>query len=178
MWLKFLLIFLLIFAYKLITSIADLVNIRKYYNLYVKYLSEQDTEIHKYKSLCVDLFKRLHIEDVYMPISQKTGYGMVASYNSSLFTNFPSNTNIFAPDTMRIFRNAIGLCENNIKQCFNPLYWIRCIIFLPKNILLYLNVSADSIFIKIFQLIYWLTGIIATIFSEDIANYLKSFIHF
>lgn len=169
------LIFVVLFSCKLIFSIIDFLNILRYKNLYYAYIGKKNNKIFQYKTACINLFKKINISDAKIPISQKTGYGQIANFTTSLFANFPDNTNLFATETFRIFEDAIGIYRHRIIECFSPRYWINIIIFLPKNILTYLNVSADSIFIRICQIIYWIIGTLITLFSNDIANFIKSF---
>jgi len=171
----FVVTFIICFLYKLFNSLIDLSKVYLFRNYYTSFLTSNSIKIHEYKQSCINLFIKLHIQDIAIPVSQPVGYGQLANYTASLFQNFPDKTNIFAPDTMRLFYNAVGICKRRIIECFSPKYWIDCIIFLPKNILLYLNVSIDSILIKFFQLFYWLIGITITIFSTDIAQYIKLF---
>ncbi len=178
MYYKFLAIFMVCFLYKFVNSLNNLCKICKYKKLYCNYLSNNDSKIFQYKTSCIALFKQFNISDAKIPITQKTGYGQFASFTTSLFENFPDNTTLFAPETRRIFEDAIGIAKYNLKQCFNPIYWINLVLFLPKNILTYLNVSAESIFIKICQLLYWICSILFTLFSNNIAEFLESFIKF
>lgn len=171
---KILMLFFICFLYKLISSLIDFFKIRYFKKLYCNYLSNKSIKIFQYKTSCINLFKKLNISDAKIPITQKTGYGQLANFTTSLFDNFPDNTTLFVPETMRIFQDSIGICKSHIFECFSIKYWIDCILFLPKKILIYLNVSAESIFIKIFQIIYWFSGILLTLFSTDISNLIKS----
>lgn len=175
MLVKILMIFLICLIYKLTGSLIDFFKIKYYRKLYLDYLSIKDTKIFQHKTSCINLFKKLNISDAKIPITQRTGYGYLASFTGSLFENFPDNTTLFAPETTRIFSNAIGICKSHILECFNVKYWIDCILFLPQKLLIYLNVSAESIFIKLFQAIYWIFGILVTLFSTDFSNLIKSF---
>lgn len=170
---KLLISFLIIFCYKLISCIIDYINIARYSKMFNDFISKKNDNIFQYKSICIDLFKKLNIPDKCFPITQKTGYGQFASFKASVFNNFPDNSILFARETLCIFDDATGICRRNIIQCFSPKYWIDFILFLPKNILTYLNVSADSILIKISQVIYWLISILITLFATDISNYIK-----
>ncbi len=176
MLIKILIFFLICIIYKLICSIIDLIKVKYYKKLYISYLSNKSSKIFQYKTSCITLFKKLNISDAKIPITQKTGYGQLANFTTSLFNNFPDNTTLFTHETLRIFQDAIGICKTHIFECLSIRYWINCIIFLPKNILCYLNVSAESIFIKICQVIYWISGILITLFSTDIYNIIKSLI--
>ena len=179
MLLKLLIILAVVFVYKFISAIADLINIYRYKKMYENFLNQKGVEtLLEHKSFILKLFKKANIQDSHFPVSQPVGFGQVANFTASTFDTFPSRINIFVPETMSCFHEAIGVFRNKIFECFNPLYWIRSIIFLPRTILIYLNVSAESIFIKICQVIYWLIGIIVTLFTNEIASWLKSFIHF
>lgn len=175
MYFNFLVFFIACLLYKLICSLIDFCKIIYYKKLYYAYLSNKDAKIFQYKTSCINLFKILNVSDSKIPITQKTGYGQLANFTTSLFENFPDNTTLFAPETRRIFQDAIGICRSHIFECFSLKYWINCILFLPKKILTYLNIPTESIFIKIFQVIYWLIGLVVTIFSTDISNFIKSF---
>lgn len=173
---KLLITFLIIFVYKLISNIIDYINIIRYSKMFNDFINQKNDKIFQYKSICIDLFKKLNISDKCFPIAQKMGYGQFASFKASVFTNFPDNSTLFARETLCMFDDATGICKRNIFQCFSPKYWIDFILFLPKKIFTYLNVSADSILIKITQVIYWLVSIAITLFSTDITNYIKSLI--
>lgn len=173
---KFIIVFIIIFLYKLISSIIDYINIVRYSKMYTDFISKKSDKIFQYKTICIDLFKKLNISDTFFPIAQKMGYGRFASFKASFFHNFPDDSALFAGEALRIFDDATGICRRKIIECFSPKYWIDFILFLPKNILIYLGISADSIIIKIGQFIYWLISIVITLFSTDIANYIKSFI--
>lgn len=178
---KFLItIFIFCFGYKFISSLSDLIRIKWYAHLYNQYLIEQDEKIFECKSLCINLFKKLNIEDAKVPITQKTGYGHMASFTSSLFQNFPDNTNLFAPETSRMFLDAIGICKNNVFNCFNPFYWLKIILFLPQKITNYFNFPQENTFTKIFQFVYWILSIIFTfaisVYPDEINAFFSSLI--
>lgn len=172
---KIIIIFLLIFAYKLVSNILYLVKIKYYKFLYDDFIENNSISIFQHKNHVVELFKKANISNNSYPITQFTGYNMVANGHTSVFTAFPTKDIRFLQPTELAFNNAIGVFRGRIFECLNPVYWVDCVLFLPKNILKYLNVSVESILVKFCQLIYWLVGIIVTLFSTDIANFIKSF---
>lgn len=172
---NFIILFVLIFAYKLISNIVNLIKIKYYSILYDDFVSNNSTDILKHRNHAIELFNRANISNTSYPISQPTGCNMVASGHTSLFTSFPTRDKRLILPTYTAFQNSIGVFKGRIIECFNPIYWINYILFLPKNILSYLNVSAESIFIKICQVFYWAFGIACTLFSTEIANLIKSF---
>lgn len=176
---KFLIVFAVVWIYKFVNSILNLINMYRYKRMYYDFLHRENVEqILQNKTAVIELFKKAGVKNMYFPVSQAVGYGQVANFNASVFDTFPSKINIMVPATFECFFDAIGILKRNILECFNPLYWIRSVLFLPQKVLIYLNVSADSIFIKIVQLIYWALGLLFTLFSSDIAKWIKSFIHF
>lgn len=173
---KIIIAFLLIFSYKLISNIMYLIRIMYYYSLYSDFLKNKSTKIFQHKNHVIDLFKQANISNASYPVSQNSGCNIVSSGYTSIFSSFPTKDFRILKPTEATFQNAIGIFKGRIFECFSPKYWIDCIIFLPRNILIYLNISAESIFIRICQIIYWLIGVILTLFSTDISNWLKSFI--
>lgn len=167
MFQKLLILFAIIFIYKLISSISDLIRIIFYQDLYLQYINNNNEDFKQYAKLSADLLKKLGINETY-----------INGTTASLLANISLNTRLITPHIKNYFESAFGVAKYNLKQCFNPFYWINLVLFLPKNILIYLNVSAESIFIKIFQFLYWICSISLTLFSDEIAEFLKSFIKF
>lgn len=161
------LIFIVVFTYKLITCISDLIKITNYKDLYLRYIKGYNEKFLQYSKISVDLMKKLGVKESLTNGGISPVLGNITMKNGLIITHVKNK-----------FESAVGIAKHNLKQCFSPLYWINSLLFLPKNVLLYLNVSAESIFIKIAQLIYWVLGVLITIFSSDIANWIKSFFHF
>ncbi len=172
---KSLLIFLVIFSYKLIINIVNLIKVTYYCNLYNDFIDKKSNKILLHKNHVLELFLRANISDCSLPITQPTGFNYVSTGTASIFKNFPTDNPRLIIHTKDAFENAIGIYRGRIIECFSPIFWIESIIFLPKKILNYINIPVESIIVKIFQLLYWLIGIIVTLFSSDIANFIKSF---
>lgn len=172
---KFFIVFLLILAYKLISNVINLIKIKYYKFLYDDFIENNSDDIFQHRNHVVELFKKANIPNLSYPITQYTGCNMVSNGHTSIFTTFPTKDVRFLQPTEIAFKDAIGIFRGRIFECFNPVYWIECILFLPKNVLKYLNVSVESILIKLCQLLYWLIGLIVTLFSTEISNFIKSF---
>ena len=71
---------------------------------------------------------------------------------------------------------AKGIFKSRIFEAFSPLYWINCILFLPRNILTYLGLDADGIMSKILQLLYWITTPLIVAFRDSIYEYIATFL--
>lgn len=176
MTIKFFIIFAIIFFYKLLTNIINLVQVSHYKELFYDFISNQNNNLPQHKSQVIQLFKNAGIKDANFSVTKPAGYGYISHGKASVFDNFPSLVEDFVLSTGRMFEEAIGTYKSRIFECFNSIYWINCIIFLPKAVLAYLGVSAESIFIKIFQILYWAISIIFALFSSEIAVWIKSFL--
>lgn len=120
------------------------------------------------------------VKDKKIPISQALGYGQVATSCVSIFENLLNNRSDIAFQVNNMLLEAKGNYWSKFINSFNPFYWLRIVLYIPQYILSYLGVNADSVIVKIFQLIYWAIGIICTfafsIFPEEIKNLIMSFI--
>lgn len=118
------------------------------------------------------------ISDKKIPISQALGYGQIATTCISIFDNILNNRSDIATHVTDLLLEAKGNYWSRFINSFNPFYWIRIILYIPKHLLSYLGVKADSIIIKVFQLIYWLIGVICTfaftIFPDEIKAFIMS----
>ncbi len=67
-----------------------------------------------------------------------------------------------------VIRSSLAIFLNRILESLNPLYWIDAIINLPKKALLYLGMSPESVFIKLFQIIWWITMPIFILYRDKL----------
>lgn len=169
-------IFCLIFCYKLISNVFNLIKLTYYKKHFINFLNGKSNNALQHKNQLIYLFKNANVEDVFFTISHLTGYGFVQHSDVSVFGNYPSKELRFSKTINKKFENALGVYKSRIFECFNPIYWIICVIFLPKSILSYLGISAESIFIKILQIAYWAITFLFTLFSSEITTWIKSFI--
>ena len=77
-----------------------------------------------------------------------------------ILSQYPSSIEEIAIAQINIFREALSKFKYEMKQCFNPFYWIDAVIWLPKNIVLFLGFNGDLKAVKainiFLQLAYWL----------------------
>jgi len=59
-----------------------------------------------------------------------------------------------------LLRRAKGYYKSQSLKCFNPIFWIEFIVFLPREILNYFsfdkNVKFGSTLINLLQILYWI----------------------
>ena len=107
----------------------------------------------------------------------KTGpQDQLKSYMEPLGLSYAQKQNISALDNLafldtellsmgkQILRRAKGYYKYKTLKCFDPVFWVEFIIFLPKEILKYFSIDENAKFgslsIKIMQIIYWIASII------------------
>lgn len=177
---KLYLIALFIFTFKLISNIWYYFSIKKLAKIYYDFLSNHNNmEIFKKTSEVIYLLKKAKIKDIY--ILTTTNRGILSL---SFFNSFPSYFKEQASAAQKYFYIAEGTFYKNIKDCFNPIYWIDLIVFAPKHIFMYVGLDTNKVFIKIlilfFNFIFWFISVlIIPVFQDEIKlmiiNLLKIF---
>lgn len=128
--------------------------IRKY-NYWLLY-GDNYVELLEQKRIFEKILSKADVNDKYLPITQPTGYGQLASFQSSIIAQFPSDLEAYAPITLKMLLEAKGIFKERILETFNPIYWIELAIFLPKHALMYLGIKPDNFIIKLVQLTWFL----------------------
>lgn len=181
---KYLYIFLFIIA---LHALYNLINYLRYpviEKIFFKNFSSDTSEkmnAMSHKNQIINYIKYAGVKDKYIPIVQPVGYGKLASSTVSVLTNISINRQDIASNAMDCLLEAKGNYWSRFINSFNPFYWLRLIIFIPKYIFSYLGLKEESALIKIFQLIYWLLAVIFTsllsVFPEEIKNFIFSILH-
>ena len=171
---KFLSIFLAVIIYKAIANVIKLFRIKFYESEFKKYLADKPNHIEQYKLQTIKLFKEAGIADTYTPVSQPMGFNQIANMQASVFVNFPSNMLVIAKPALDMFQNAIGIYRSRMIDSFNPIYWIELIIFLPKNLLIYIGLDSEKIAFKLCNVlltaIWWIASGLLIFFKTDLLN--------
>ena len=177
---KILLIFISIFIYKLISNFYYLKRCKSLQNGYFEWIKSTNADYTSYRREVLNLFKKANVTDAYIPTAQPIGFMQISTFKASVQQNFPSLITDHVSATMTMFDESIGVYRLRIKECFNPIYWIDCVIFLPKNILTYLNLDSEKVAFKIlnviFSSIWWLIIASITIFDIDFKNLITKYI--
>lgn len=165
-------------------AIYNLINFLRY-PIIEKYLlytyssdSSQRMKSMTHKNQIINYMKNAGVKDKSIPIVQALGYGQLASASVSIFDNILNQRQDVAQIAFECLLEAKGNYWSRFINSFNPFYWLRIVIFIPKNIFMYFGIKESSIFIKIFQLIYWLIAVICTfliaVFPEEIKTFIFS----
>lgn len=179
MW-KVIILFALIVVYKALLNFTRLKQLQRYEKEFVSFLSDKPSKIDEHKMQAIELFKKANIPDSQMPVTQPVGFGKVASFNASVYHNFPMAERAIAEPTLLMFKNAIGVYKSRIFEAINPLYWIDLIVFLPKNLLTYIGLNMDNASSKLWNVflsfVWWTFCTLVTIFQPEIKQYIVEFI--
>lgn len=143
--------------------------------------ASEKIEAISHKNQIINYIKNAGVKDKYVPVAQPVGYGHIATSSVSVLENLSNNRQNIASIAMDCLLEAKGNYWSKFINSFNPFYWLRIIIFIPKYLFSYLGIKEESFLIKIFQLIYWLIAVICTfvitIFPEEIKSFIFSILH-
>ena len=173
---KIIILFLLIWTYRLISNIYSLHQITFLSKEYDKFFTDKKVSVRERNSEIIALFKKANIKDSHIGFAKPVGFGMVQSGNVSTFDNlFVKNPEIIS-NAYDAFDQSKGVFKRRIKENFNPLFWIDCLIYLPKNIFIYLGLESSSLIVKSCQIIYWFMTAFYTIYNDQINNFIQGFL--
>lgn len=179
MW-KVIILFALIVVYKALLNFTRLKQLQRYEKEFISFLSDKPSKIDEHKMQTITLFKKANVPDSQMRVTQPIGFGKVASFNASVFHNFPMAERTIAEPSLTMFKNAIGVYKSRMFEAINPLYWIDLIVFLPKNLLTYIGLNMDNASSKLWNvllsLVWWVFCTFVTIFQPEIKQYIIEFI--
>lgn len=179
---NYIFLFFLIFCYKLASNgfyYAKAKKFKKRYEAYI-YARSMDTDyditIEQRSVDIIDLFQHAHIESPIVFTTEPAGYGRARDLSVYAFKNmFADNINIVG-NILMCFDTSISYFRKGMNDCFNPLFWVESIIFLPRVIISYLGLDTKSILTRIFQLIYWIIAFIYAVYSNEFNQMIQDFI--
>lgn len=173
-------LFLLTSSLKFTINVVKYIQCKRYYDGYVKWIAGQNPNLKRSQHQIIKLFKEAGVKDSVFPIAEPLGLGQVATSNISIFENFPNRTERIVMITVGMFDQTIGVYSSRAFETFNPIYWIESIIYLPRNLLSYVGMSAENIITKISQVFYWVIGsiltLLYTVYSDEIGGIVKNII--
>ena len=172
---KYLIIFVIIWVYRLISNIYYLNRINFLSDEYEKYWTEKKQSVAEYLSEIINIFKKANIRDKHFSHVVPLGFGQIQTGNVSLFDNFFVNDKRVLSYALSSFEEAKGVYKMRIRENFNPIFWIECIIYLPKNIFKYLGLNESSLPSKICQILYWFIAVFYTLYNKEINKFIQDF---
>ena len=147
---------------KFVLNLTRYLRIKRYLTKYKKWLYSRDMKFLETKAQVVRLLKEADVKDGRVSVSQEVGYGHLQVAQVSILDNFPNLDQGISDGTQRMFYEAIGTYRARMLDTFNPLYWIESLIYLPRELLSYLGVPAESVVVKIGQVVWWILALALT----------------
>lgn len=163
------------FAYRLICNVRALLWLNFYSKKYRQYLENTEMGFAENEAAVTKLFKEAGLTDRQIPFVQPMGYGQILQGHTLLFSNMENRREDVVGNMLSCFASARGAYKSRIIENFSPIFWVNCVLFLPRSILAYLGVSTNSFFSKIFQLIYWLATPLLVLFRDNLYELILAF---
>lgn len=164
--------FILVFVYKITTNLSALLRLYFYQKKYNAFASGQIASFNEYAPAVRKLFKSAGIKDSSVPFVQPAGYGFLSKGSASFFGNLATSNTHCVALMYKDLAEAKGIFKGRILESFSPMYWINCVVYLPRNILGYLGLGTDGIASKLLQLIYWIATPLLVAFRDNIYQYI------
>lgn len=147
--------FVIIWVYKLSFNTYLYMRTRALYSRYTNFEhsnNPNDCSIVSDLAEIKELFARVGIKpDLQVPFNSNTATGKIQPL-MNINNTMPEVTMFY---NLR-FNEALGYFKKNIIDTFNPFYWIEFFIYIPQKLLEYVNV-VNNIFVKLANIVYWLT---------------------
>jgi hypothetical protein len=165
----YLVVFLLIVAYKIISNLYFLRKTIFYaekYHLYIT-TNPNDLYINNNKKFIKELFSKAghDNESFHQMVPMGFGKGYTGTY--TLFDNMGLKNEYIVNRLNLIFPETETIFKTRILESFNPIYWIELLIYLPRNIFSYIGLGSESVYTKILQVFYWALSGIGTILLNE-----------
>lgn len=104
------------------------------------------------------MLKRANIKDSFVADAEPIGYGHIVTRNISVMLNIQSKRQDIASLVNHQLIRAKGVYSLRIKECFSPIYWIECIVFMPRHLLDYLGIDKDKVGYKLSNVLLTSSG--------------------
>jgi len=167
-----------------VDNLSNYFAVKKFSESYNEFLKNNNKNIVYKAPEVITLFKKAGIKDTYCTIYEPAPYGKLQILTVSLFRNFPELNNKAIGNYQRMFGTAKETFFKRFKESFNPLFWIRFILFSPKYFLEYLGMDMEKTISKLIYvfLCFFISffGYITNMFSSEIKiifeNFFKKFL--
>lgn len=147
---------------KFVLNLVRYLRTKRYLAKYKKWHASRDEKFLESKAQVVKLVRDAGVDDQHISVSQHVGYGNLQVTQASVLDNFPHLSQDMSTAAQRLLREAIGTYRARMLETFNPLYWLETLVYLPRELLSYLGVPAESLFIKVLQVFWWILGLMTT----------------
>ena len=124
-----------------------------------------------YRAECLQLFSDTGIKGGDLIVTQRIVSQSLAFKGSSL-ENFPILRYEFVNDHYEMFEHATGELKRRKEEIMNLIFWIDCIVFLPKKVMEYIGInqetaSARALYV-ILTVFWWVFSVLLTLYLPHI----------
>ena len=152
-------------------------QLNKLYQRYVFWIRGNTTvNIARDRSALHKLIAHAGISERVVPRLHHLGYGRAYQVELGVIDQFPSNDPEMVEASTLLIQFALGVYRDRMKNAFNPLWWLDTLIFLPRAVLTYLNISAESIIVRVGQLAWWAGGLLLVAYKTEILHQIRNVI--
>ena len=161
-----------VMCYRIVFCLSGFLRTIYYEKKYKEYLSGNGKDFSFYSTAVKKLFHQASVQDIAVSFTERAGYGYFRNCETSLFLNL-SNTREDVVDGMKkCFLEAKGTFLTRFLECFSPLYWIQVVVFFPRKICEFFEISEKSIASKILQMIYWIAAPLLLVFRNELYQFI------
>lgn len=164
---------------KWIINFSRLKKTQMYLDEYTRWLMSGDSKIDLLERQ--ETVKRLVTlagkGDVKVAATQPIGYGQIANMTVNPFSAFPNRLENVALITFQVLKSCIGIYRVRCYEGFNPFYWLKLLIFLPRTVFIYLGINGDSLITKIANILWWTgTSVVSGVLIKENSKKINDFI--
>lgn len=170
--------FSLILASLVYRTVLNYSRLRKINSLWKVYETDHNKFIEE-SEIALSLFKEAGLKDGGIQVTTesdlviRTPMADIPQYQQrtiSLFDNLSYNHQSIRPAVIGLFMKSKGVFRFRLKESMSPLFWIQFVLTLPTQFLRYLGLNEGNILIKLFQIVYWVIGIIKILSDLNLLN--------
>lgn len=155
----------------LIDSTYSFHQLNEIYQRYVLWVrGDMTLNLARDRSALHRLVAHANISDRVIPRLHHLGYGKAYKISLGVIDQFPSTDPELVEASIFLIQSALGVYRDRMKNAINPLWWIDTLIFLPRAILTYLNISAESVIVRLGQLVWWALGLLLVAYKSEILH--------
>lgn len=171
-------VFVAIVIAKFALNLSKYIQCRRYLKLYLAWVENPTWNMVQHRSQVLKLLNNAETRD-FQAISHRVVGPELLRMTASVKESFPNK--VHASENVHILHEAIGTYRSRFTEAFNPLYWIECAVFLPRTVLTYLGIAADSVPARFSQIVWWGINLIFTIwitfmYESQISSGVNNFI--
>ena len=179
---KRLLFLLAVPAIKLIINVSNYLCARRVRDLYQKSFTKDGKIFSEQVPLAKRLFKSAGIGGVSVPFTEHAVGNHYRTGTAEVIDNLTSRNGNIVSAAASMFDELVGTFRIRMLDSISPIYWLKCIVFLPKHFLdaVGLGINAEKAMPKVINLlltaIWWVLLFLLFVFRQDLYGLISDFL--